>query len=284
MACGSPMTRSSPPPRFPTVTSTTASFPTRPSTWSTRRPAVSAWKWTRCPRRSTRRPASSRGCKSKRRRSTGRRVPRAASACPNSNARSPTAKRRSIALKMRWQTEKESLSEVRPLKEEIERLRTAYEQAFKKAEQTNLNDDYIRAHETEQKLRTAEKNMAELEDRLNKSRDEPGERLLLRGDRRRYCPGCQFVDRYSRLAHAAGRARKAVAHGNPAPHADDRSGRGDRGRRQRRPPLAAPASRTATGPSAPSCFSGPLASAKPSFAKCWPSSSSMTSGIWSAST
>ena len=34
---------------FPTATSPTASCPTRPSTWWTRRPAACAWRWTRCP-------------------------------------------------------------------------------------------------------------------------------------------------------------------------------------------------------------------------------------------
>jgi len=82
------------------------------------------------------------------------------------------------ALKTRWQTEKDGLSKVRPLKEEIDRLRTTYEQAFKKAQLTNLNDDYIRAHETEQQLREAETRLAELEKHFNEVRQEPGERLL----------------------------------------------------------------------------------------------------------
>jgi ATP-dependent Clp protease ATP-binding subunit ClpB len=82
------------------------------------------------------------------------------------------------ALKTRWQTEKDALSKVRPLKEEIDGLRTTYEQAFKKAQLTNLNDDYIRAHDTEQQLRTAEQRLAELEKHFNEVREEPGERLL----------------------------------------------------------------------------------------------------------
>ena len=35
--------------------------------------------------------------------------------------------------------------QLKPLQEEIDRLRSAYEQAFKKAQLSNLNDDYIRA-------------------------------------------------------------------------------------------------------------------------------------------
>jgi ATP-dependent Clp protease ATP-binding subunit ClpB len=82
------------------------------------------------------------------------------------------------ALKTRWQTEKDGLSKVRPLKEEIDGLRTSYEQAFKKAQLTNLNDDYIRAHETEQQLREAEARLADLEKHFNEVRQEPGDRLL----------------------------------------------------------------------------------------------------------
>jgi ATP-dependent Clp protease ATP-binding subunit ClpB len=82
------------------------------------------------------------------------------------------------ALKTRWQTEKDGLSKVRPLKEEIDGLRTSYEQAFKKAQLTNLNDDYIHAHETEQQLREAETRLADLEKHFNEVRQEPGDRLL----------------------------------------------------------------------------------------------------------
>ena len=82
------------------------------------------------------------------------------------------------ALKTRWQTEKDSLSKVRPLKEEIDRLRTTYDQAFKKAQLTNSNDDFMRAFEAEQQLKTAENRLAELEKHFNEVREEPGERLL----------------------------------------------------------------------------------------------------------
>ncbi len=82
------------------------------------------------------------------------------------------------ALKTRWQIEKDSLSKVRPLKEDIDRLRTTYEQAFKKAQQTNSNDEFMRAFEAEQQLKTAEKRLSELEKHINEARQEPGERLL----------------------------------------------------------------------------------------------------------
>ncbi len=81
-------------------------------------------------------------------------------------------------LKAKWQTEKESLSRLQPLKEDIERLRTNYDRAFAKAQQTNLNEDYIAAHETEQQLKTAQQQLQELEDRFAAPEDSGEERLL----------------------------------------------------------------------------------------------------------
>jgi ATP-dependent Clp protease ATP-binding subunit ClpB len=80
-------------------------------------------------------------------------------------------------LKAQWQSEKESLEALRPLQEEIESLRTAYDQAFKKAQRTNLNEDYITAHQTEQRLRAAEQKLRELEERVAE-RAAGGERML----------------------------------------------------------------------------------------------------------
>lgn len=80
-------------------------------------------------------------------------------------------------LKVQWQSEKESLSGLKPLSQEIEALRTAYEQAFKKAQNTNLNEDYITAHQTEQKLRAAEQKLKELEQRAAQT-GSSGPRML----------------------------------------------------------------------------------------------------------
>src|SRR4029077_19152074 len=80
-------------------------------------------------------------------------------------------------LKAQWQSEKESLEGLRPLTEEIDALRTAYDQAFKKAQRTNLNEDYITAHQAEQKLRAAEKKLAELEKRAAET-GTGGQRML----------------------------------------------------------------------------------------------------------
>lgn len=82
------------------------------------------------------------------------------------------------SLKARWQSEKESLSQLQPLKEEIDRLRTVQDQAFKQAQRTNLNDDYIRAHEAQQQLRAAEQKLHELEQRFAETANSRGERLL----------------------------------------------------------------------------------------------------------
>ena len=68
-------------------------------------------------------------------------------------------------LKTQWESEKESLEGLRPLTEEIESLRTAYDHAFKQAQRTNLNADYITAHNAEQKLHAAGKKLVELEKR-----------------------------------------------------------------------------------------------------------------------
>jgi ATP-dependent Clp protease ATP-binding subunit ClpB len=80
------------------------------------------------------------------------------------------------ALKTRWQVEKEALTSIRPLKEEIERLRTAYDQAFTQAQQTNANEDYVRAFDSEKKLKSAEQALAVAEKKASEVGE--GHRLL----------------------------------------------------------------------------------------------------------
>ncbi len=80
-------------------------------------------------------------------------------------------------LKTRWQAEKDALSGVRPMKEEIDRLRTARDQAFSRAQRTNDNQDYIAAYEAEQKLKAAQTRLAEVEQRVADI-DRTGRRLL----------------------------------------------------------------------------------------------------------
>ncbi|MBI1346425.1 ATP-dependent chaperone ClpB [bacterium] len=79
-------------------------------------------------------------------------------------------------LKARWEAEKAALSGLRPLKEEIEKLRTAYEQSFSQAQRTNNNDDYMRAFQSEQQLKIAEQRLADMESKVA-ALDE-GQRLL----------------------------------------------------------------------------------------------------------
>ena len=81
-------------------------------------------------------------------------------------------------LKTRWQVEKDALSRLRPLKEQIERLRTQREQAFAQAQRTNANEDFMAAYKAEQDLQKAEKELVELEQRSAETSNSKGERLL----------------------------------------------------------------------------------------------------------
>ncbi|MEZ6048158.1 MAG: ATP-dependent chaperone ClpB [Planctomycetaceae bacterium] len=81
-------------------------------------------------------------------------------------------------LKARWETEKEALSGLQPLKEEIERLRTQYENAFSRAQKTNSNDDYALAYESQVQLETAEKRLGELEQKFQEIGTSHEDRLL----------------------------------------------------------------------------------------------------------
>ncbi len=80
-------------------------------------------------------------------------------------------------MKARWQAEKEMLARIQPLRERIEQLRTEYEHAFNRARQTNLNDDYIRAHQAEQELRKAEEELKRLEEQFQATAAD-GERMI----------------------------------------------------------------------------------------------------------
>jgi ATP-dependent Clp protease ATP-binding subunit ClpB len=82
------------------------------------------------------------------------------------------------ALKMRWESEKDALSQFKPLQEEIERLRTESQQAFSRAQQTNLNDDFVNAHETSERLKEAQKKLDDLKSRSEEMASNPEDRLL----------------------------------------------------------------------------------------------------------
>jgi ATP-dependent Clp protease ATP-binding subunit ClpB len=81
-------------------------------------------------------------------------------------------------LKARWQTEKDAIGKLRPLKENIEKLRTTYEQSFAQAQRTNLNEDYVRALEAEKKLAQAKQELAVVEERVAAIGADDGQRLL----------------------------------------------------------------------------------------------------------
>ncbi len=81
-------------------------------------------------------------------------------------------------LKAQWESEKQVLGQLQPLKESIERLQTAYERAFARARQTNLNEDFITTHETESELRAAEADLEQLEFRIAATDQDNCERML----------------------------------------------------------------------------------------------------------
>ncbi|MHC4880313.1 MAG: ATP-dependent chaperone ClpB [Planctomycetota bacterium] len=80
-------------------------------------------------------------------------------------------------LKARWETEKASLTSMQPFKEQIDQLRTEYEQAFNRAKTTNLNEDYQRAFEVEQRLKAAEQQLTDNEAKFSEIASD-GERML----------------------------------------------------------------------------------------------------------
>jgi ATP-dependent Clp protease ATP-binding subunit ClpB len=83
-------------------------------------------------------------------------------------------------LKAQWQSEKQVLGRVQPLKQEIERLRTEYDRVFTRARQTNSNEDYQKAYELDQQLRAAQSELAEVEKKL--AGQAPKGRRLLKED------------------------------------------------------------------------------------------------------
>lgn len=81
-------------------------------------------------------------------------------------------------LKAKWESEKAAISGLKPLKEEIEQLRTAYSQAFNNAQKTNSNEEYQKAFEAEQQLKAAEARLTEMEKKSSELNADPDSRLL----------------------------------------------------------------------------------------------------------
>jgi ATP-dependent Clp protease ATP-binding subunit ClpB len=80
-------------------------------------------------------------------------------------------------LKARWQTEKAALNKVKPLKETINGLRTNFQQAFSRAQQTHRNEDFEAAFKLEQQLKEAEAELATVDARFEEIQSS-GERML----------------------------------------------------------------------------------------------------------
>lgn len=81
-------------------------------------------------------------------------------------------------LKAKWESEKAAISGLKPLKEEIEQLRTAYSQAFNNAQKTNSNEEYQKAFEAEQQLKAAEARLTAMEKKSSELNADPDSRLL----------------------------------------------------------------------------------------------------------
>jgi ATP-dependent Clp protease ATP-binding subunit ClpB len=81
-------------------------------------------------------------------------------------------------LKARWEAEKAALSGIKPLKEEIEKLRTSFQQAFSRAQQTLRNEDFVEAQRAEQQLKEAEKQLQVVEAKSAELNDNKENRLL----------------------------------------------------------------------------------------------------------
>ena len=82
------------------------------------------------------------------------------------------------ALKARWQAEKEVLSGLKPLQEQIDQLKQEYERAFSRARATNANSDYMQARESQVKLNESEQKLAELQRKFTEMNADGGEQML----------------------------------------------------------------------------------------------------------
>ncbi|MDP7275108.1 MAG: ATP-dependent chaperone ClpB [Planctomycetaceae bacterium] len=81
-------------------------------------------------------------------------------------------------LKAQWESEKQVLSQLQPLKESIEELQNAYQQAFDRAQRTNLNEDFVTAHAAQQRLEEARRALSELESQIAATEHDDDQRML----------------------------------------------------------------------------------------------------------
>ncbi|MFP6702448.1 MAG: ATP-dependent chaperone ClpB [Planctomycetaceae bacterium] len=81
-------------------------------------------------------------------------------------------------LLAQWEAEKAVLCQLQPLKESIERLQVAYERAFSRARESNLNEDFVTAHAAEAKLAHEQSQLAALETRIAATETDDSNRML----------------------------------------------------------------------------------------------------------
>lgn len=81
-------------------------------------------------------------------------------------------------LKAQWESEKETLSGLKPLQEQIDSLRIEKDRAFSKAQQTNANEDFVKAYEAEKQLKDAEDKLASLDARFSEMQQSDENRML----------------------------------------------------------------------------------------------------------
>ncbi len=82
------------------------------------------------------------------------------------------------ALKGRWQAEKEVLSGLKPLQEQIDQLKQEYERAFSRARTTNSNEEYMKARTAQVNLNEAEQKLNELQAKFTEMYAAGGEQML----------------------------------------------------------------------------------------------------------
>ncbi len=82
------------------------------------------------------------------------------------------------ALKGRWQAEKEVLSGLKPLQEQIDQLKQEYERAFSRARTTNSNEEYMKARAAQVNLNEAEQKLNQLQAKFNEMNAAGGEQML----------------------------------------------------------------------------------------------------------
>ncbi len=81
-------------------------------------------------------------------------------------------------LLAQWEAEKAVLCQLQPLKESIERLQVAYERAFSRARESNLNEDFVTAHAAEAELAHEQSRLAALETRIAATETDDSNKML----------------------------------------------------------------------------------------------------------